>query len=133
MHSKCLHRQQPHSLPSQSQIANPSPRAPLQQNTAPRADHMHQTNTPYQTLRPFIQCNNWRRKGHPLSKCYASRGGLEGQTPWKMSQGQFTQTHTSFPNHSVPSQAVNSTQSSWQHQCPSHLHKWLSSPRTSSW
>ena len=78
-----------------------------------RADHTHQANIPYQTPRPFVQCNNCGRNGHPSSKCYAPGGGLEGQAPWKMSQGQFTQIPTPFPNHSIPSQAVN------QHTVPS--------------
>ena len=72
-----------------------------------RPDHTQQNTDQQLTQKPINHCDNCRKLGHPLSKCYASGGRLEGQAPWVMSQGQFCHNYNLIRSYHMPSQVPN--------------------------
>jgi hypothetical protein len=75
------------------------------QNHSPGRFKLHaRGNAPRTAQRPvFYQCNNCGRSGHLASRCYSQGGGLSGQTPWRMNQGQCHEMAREFMVSSMSS------------------------------
>ena len=65
-------------------IARPKPGTPLSP----------QYNNTNMNTRLTYHCNNCKKEGHSASRCYAPGGGLAGQAPWQLQQGQANNNST---------------------------------------